>query len=187
MHTTGTLALVVACLAASSAFATAKILNINCGGDPFTTPDGERWYGDATYLGLLSGESKVFAEPGAVTTVGPLAPMFNTMRVSAKPFDLTYRLGMLIPGESYTVRMHFADLQPSKKGRVFAIVINGEKVVKKLKLNKPTKKIPYESLSPTLDTISTSVLVPPANHPTSPIPPSHGAGRRRSGEGRQLF
>jgi Malectin domain/Viral BACON domain len=102
---------------------TAQTVNINCGGGAMTTSDGTQWSADMDFNGgdlLYTGYSIANTNPQDLYLLrSGRAGLYG---------DFSYNIP--VPNGSYTVTLHFAEIQYSSPGqRVFNVVINGATVL----------------------------------------------------------
>jgi len=84
------------------------------------------WIADTGFSGGSSGSTTVAIDTSRVSQPAPPQSVYQTQRIG----PMTYSFGGLTPGRSYTVQMHFAEINWSSAGqRRFNVSINGSRVL----------------------------------------------------------
>jgi hypothetical protein len=115
--------LLPALAAALAVGAVAQTVNINCGGGAMTTSDGTQWSADMDFSGgdlLYTGY--------AIANTNPQDLYLMRSGRAGLYGDFSYNIP--VPNGSYTVTLHFAEIQYSGVGqRVFNVSLNGATVL----------------------------------------------------------
>lgn len=98
-----------------------SMYRINCGGNAV-----QPFLSDAFYH-----QGEAFTSPEAVVLTGVKSPAPMTAYQSERFGDFTYTFENLVPGQTYLVRLHFAEVcYTTAKARVFNVRMNGTEMLK---------------------------------------------------------